>query len=245
MTSRAPSLISLCLACLLTPALFAGPALAQNVVDVAKRFVAVEGSGRATAPPDRAHVAAGVETRAETAADASRANAGQMAAIFEALTAAGVPARAIQTSNLSIAPVYDRPDRSGGAPALAGYQAVNQVTVEIDDVDRVGQVIDALAEAGANRIHGVRFAIADPTELRDQARREAVADARRKAALLADLAGVALGDLLRIEERGVSRPTLAMEAMDAARSVATPVAPGEQIVSASVSVRFAIADPPK
>jgi uncharacterized protein YggE len=123
---------------------------------------------------------------------------------------------------------------------IRGYRATNQVQVEVVGVDKVGGVLDALVAAGANELGGITFGIAEPTPLLDEARRKAVADARRKAELYAAAANVTLGRVTHVDETGGGGPPpvpyARMEAM-----AATPIAAGELDLTASVTVTFAIA----
>jgi hypothetical protein len=110
----------------------------------------------------------------------------------------------------------------------------------VHGVDKVGAVLDALVGAGANELGGISFGIAEPAPLLDDARRKAIADARRKAELFAREAGVALGRVLEIDESGGGPVPVAYGRM-MAEAVAAPVAPGQLDLSASVTVTFAIA----
>ena len=113
--------------------------------------------------PDLATVTAGVDTRAETAAAALAANSETMTAIFAAIDAAGIERRDVQTSQLSLSPVFEpfREDAEA-PPAVVAYEASNLVTVRVRAIDSLGAVIDALAKAGANRLQGVSFDVAEP-----------------------------------------------------------------------------------
>jgi uncharacterized protein YggE len=202
------------------------------------RYITVEGSGEVAAVPDMATLSAGVVTRAETAREAMARNAEAMGKVMGALKAAGIADRAIRTSRLSVSPVYDRNTRRGDQRVPVAYQAANVVEAEAGDLGHVGALIDALVGAGANQIHGIRFDIRETKPLEDSARVKAVADARAKAALYAQAAGVKLGPVQRIEERGVRAPVGRFLAAEVARD--TAVAPGEQTVTVSLSVRFAI-----
>lgn len=213
------------------------PAVAQ--ADIDDPYIQVEGEGAVQAAPDRATVSAGVETRAPNAVEAMRANADAMSAVMAELAKAGVEDRMIRTSQLSVYPVFNRSDRDVDQSAPIAYEATNQVEATVAEIAAVGEVIDALVGAGVNRFQGVRFSIDDATALEDEALRRAIADARRKATLVAEAAGVRLGAPLLIEARGGGRPAPVMR-MTLEAGQATSVAPGEQSVSAGVSMRFAI-----
>jgi uncharacterized protein YggE len=214
----------------------AGPALGQE----APRQIMVTGSAEIEAVPDRATITAGVETQAPTAAAALDANSEAMAAVFAALEAAKVERRDMQTSQLNLNPVYE-PFREGAEapPQVVAYQASNMVTVRVRDVAGLGAMIDALAGAGANRLYGIAFEVADPRPSVDAARRQAVADARAKAELFAEAAGVTLGPVTTIRENMGMTPPQPFRAK-AEMSDAAPVAEGTVTLTADVEVVFGI-----
>ncbi len=199
----------------------------------------VTGTGQATAQPDMATITLGVSTRAATAADAMAQNAEQQSKVIETLKAEGVEARDIQTSGLNLSPVMDFSDQ-GQPPKLVGYGAQNSVTVRVRDLAGLGAVLDKLVASGANEISGIAFSRDDMTEAEDQARTEAVADARRRAEVMAQAAGMELGRLISLSEAqmgGGPRPMMAMRAEVAS---ATPIEAGELGVSANVTAVFAV-----
>lgn len=205
------------------------------------REITVTGSATVNAVPDIATVTAGVETQAPTATAALKANSDAMASVFTALETAGVGERDMQTSELSLNPVFQSdPDGSGSTPQVVAYQASNLVTVLVRDVARLGTTIDALAEAGANRLYGVSFDIDEPGAALDEAQQAAVADARRKAELLATAAGVRLGPVISISEGGGRGPMPMRARMGMAMEA--PVASGTVELGADVTVIFALAD---
>ena len=160
--------------------------------------LSVSGTGEARIAPDMATIQLGVTTRADSAADAMRSNATQQSAVIEALKAADIAERNIQTSGLSLNPVMDYSrDR---APTVTGYEASNMVSVRVGDIARLGEVLDAIVGAGANQISGIEFTREDGADAEDQARREAVRDARHKAEVLAEAAGLELGPVLILRD---------------------------------------------
>lgn len=203
--------------------------------------ITVTGSGRVSAAPDVAHVSAGVVSEAPRAADAMRQTSAAMQKVLAALDAAGIERKRVQTSRFDVSPVYaDTPGRMRGTPEIAGYRASNTLRVEVRGVDGVGSVLDALVAAGANEIGGVSFSIAEPAALEDEARKKAVADARRKAELYAQATGVTLGRVLWVDESGGSGPgPVAYARMEAA--AAAPIAPGELDLAVSVVVTWSLA----
>ena len=225
---RAAVLVSLLLA-------LAGAAAAQEP----PRQITVTGAAEADAVPDLATVSAGVDTRAETAAAALAANSETMTAIFAALDAAGIERRDVQTSQLSLNPVFEPyREEAEAPPAVVAYEASNMVTVRVRAIDGLGTVIDALAKAGANRLNGVGFEVADPKPHLDTAREQAVADARARAELYARAAGVTLGPVVSIRET-VEVPGPIMMRAEAA-SAAPPIAAGTVTLGAQVEVVYAI-----
>ena len=217
--------------------LSAAPALAQTS-DAFPPAISVTGEARISVAPDIAFVDAGVATDARTAREASEANNTTMTKVFAALKAANIDARDIQTSRLSLQPQY-APNRSGPSP-IAGYRASNRVTVRIHDVSKVASVIDTLVGSGANDIGNVAFEVSQASKLLDDAREKAVADARRKAEIYAKAAGVTLGAPLSISEGGAPQPMFRAKAVAGMAAAPTPIAQGEETLSVSVSVTWAI-----
>ena len=220
-------------------ALIGAPALAEPPGDF-PAAISVTGEASISVPPDIAFVDAGVATDAKTAHEASEANNVAMGKVMAALKSASVDSRDIQTSRLSLQPQY-APNRSGPSP-IVGYRASNRVTVRIHDVTKVANVIDALVGAGANDIGNVNFEVSQASKLLDDAREKAVADARRKAEIYAKAAGVTLGAPLDITEGGTPAPMFRSKMVAAApMAVAgTPIAQGEETLSVSISVTWAI-----
>jgi hypothetical protein len=181
-----------------------------------------------------------VTARAETARQALDASNATMGRLKAALRAAGIAERDTRTSNFAVMPVYERTERT--APRrIAGYDATNQVTVTIHDLSRVGSVLDSMVTAGSNRVQGIRFRIADPAALLDQARGKAFEDARRRARIYAEAAGARLGKVLIISEQTPRLPQPRMFSVEAmAASNAVPVSPGTQEIAVTVSVQFAL-----
>jgi uncharacterized protein YggE len=201
--------------------------------------ISVTGEARISVAPDIAFVDAGVATDARSAREASDANNTAMAKVFAALKAANIDARDIQTSRLSLQPQY-APNRSSGPTSITGYRASNRVTVRIHDVSKVAGVIDTLVGAGANDIGNVSFSVSQASQLLDDAREKAVADARRKAEIYAKAAGVTLGAPLSISEEGAPQPVFRGKMVAGMAAAPTPIAQGEETLSISVSVTWAI-----
>jgi hypothetical protein len=193
------------------------------------------------AAPDAAEIVAGVVSEAPTAAAAVGANGAAMRQVLAALEELGVASKDVQTAQLELAPVHEPYDeRTRRAPHIVGYRVSNRARVVVRDVEKLGAVLDRVVEAGANDLGGIAFTVAEPEPLLDQARQRAVADARRKAELYAEAAGVRLGRLLRVEESGqvIPLPMPRYGRMEAAADV--PVSPGEVEWTASVGLVYAL-----
>ena len=219
-------------------------ALAGKFATAAEPVLTITGTGTVSAPPDIATVTTAVEVNGDTAVEALAANSAAMARVIETLRAAGVAERDIQTSGLSVQPVYgDSKLRSYGSdtPEIDHYRVYNGVTVIVRDLAGLGGALDAVVKSGANRINGIGFGFAEPGPLRNEARGKAVADARATAQIYAEATGVRLGRILSISEFG-GGPPMPMAAMARAES-AVPIATGESGISASVQIVWEIVNP--
>jgi len=199
----------------------------------AERSVTVTGEATVAIAPDAAIIRIGVTSQDKTAREASDTNAKQMSAVLAAIKDTGIAERDIQTSRLSLQPQYDQ-GKTGNA-RLTGFQANNQVTVRIRDVDKLATVLDRAIAAGANEMSGIEFVVSEQSKMLDQARGDAIADARRKAELFAKAAGAKLGNVISISEEGSAPQPRPMQAM---RAGAVPIAPGEQTLRAIVTVSY-------
>jgi uncharacterized protein YggE len=200
----------------------------------------VVGSGKVSARPDLAQIQLGVVTEAPSATKTLQDNNGAMARLFAALNRRGIAQKDVQTSNFSVAPQYKRGPHGEQLPEIVGYQVGNAVRVKVRKLDALGQVLDDVVQQGANQVHGVSFAVAEPTPLLDEARRQAMADARRKAELYAREAGVAVGRVLLIQEQAPHLPGGLVLGVARAGAVGVPVAEGELDFGASVTVTYSI-----
>jgi uncharacterized protein len=214
------------------------PVAARADEDVT-RTISVTGTGTIEAAPDMATLMIGVTTQGATAAEALAANTTATDAVIARLTASGIEARDMQTSNLSINPNWTGYDSS--TPTISGYVASNMLTVRVRKLDTTGAVLDAAVADGANTLNGLTFGLADPEPAYNEARKEAVADARAKAELLATAAGVTLGEVVSIADGGAMTDPAPMY-REAVASAPVPVVGGELGLIATVSVTYAIAD---
>lgn len=220
--------------------LLAGPALAASDTP---RTITVAGEGEVRAAPDEAMLSAGVVSDARTAAAALADNARAMTAVFATLRNAGVPEKSMQTSGFNVSPQYETDKNGAQTPHITGYQVSNTVNVTVDDLSKVGPVLDALVASGANSVGDISFGIKNPKAAMAQARAAAVADAVERAQTLTKAAGVTLGPITSIGESGsydAPRPMYRVMAAMASAPAQTPIAAGEQSVTANVSITWEI-----
>jgi uncharacterized protein len=223
-------------AALVGSSLLAAPALAQTAPPPA---ISVTGEATVSVAPDLAEIDGGVTTEAKTAREASDANNAAMGRVLLALKGSGIDEKDYQTSRLSLQP-QSAPNRSGPS-AIVGYRATNRVTIRLRDIAKIANVIDTLVGAGANEIGGIGFTVSQNSKLLDQAREQALADARRKAEIYAKAAGVTLGSPLSIsEERSPAPMPYRRMSAGIAAAAAAPVAQGEETLQVTVSVSWAI-----
>ena len=204
------------------------------------RSISVSGMGEVKAKPDIAHITVGVTTANESAKTALSENTKAMQAIFDAMAEMNIGQDDIQTSNFSVNPQYGRYDRGEQPPKITGYQVNNSVNVTIRDLDALGQALDKLISVGANQVNSIQFGFSDPSNLENDARKAAVKDARAKAELYAETAGVKLGQVISIQEGYVAGPVPMARMETMAMDSAVPIAPGQQTVSMQVSVVYAL-----
>lgn len=226
---------------------------AQNVEGVSispgNTLLTVSAEGKANRKPDIAVFTAGVATTGKTAGEALSANSAAMNRVIRALKGAGIADKDIQTSNLSLSPVYASRQRTQDtledqAPPIIGYRANNTVSVRQRNLDQFGKVIDTLVSAGANQVNGPSFQMDDPGQALDEARRDAMAKARQRAQLYAGAAGLTVKRIVSINESGSYSPGPPMPFARAAavsEAKATPVSPGEVEMQANVTVSFELA----
>lgn len=233
----------------LLAAALAGPAVgaaqAQSDDGDTVRSISVSGVGRVKAEPDVADISLGVTKQGEDAKAASADAATSMDAVISALLEAGIAEADIQTSSISLNPIYNW---DNNPPTIEGWEASNLVNVTVRDITAVGDVVDAATAAGATNINGITFRVEDPTAAEADARSAAVADAKAKADQLAADAGVTIIGIITISESGGQAPqplyyqsdAMAMGAASA-EMAKTPVLPGEVELSISVFIQYEIA----
>ncbi len=217
-------------------AVLAGAVGAQPVAPPVP-MVVVHGEGEVRAVPDVAFVTIGAESRAQTPKDAQAASAKAMTAVQDRIVAAGVPKAAIRTLSYDLQPQFDY---TNGKQVPRGYLARNVIEVRLDELAVVGEVLELAVAAGGTAVQGVRFDVKARAALEREALTRAVADARARAEAAAKGAGATVDAVLRIEEAGHGggpEPVMMrMAAAPMAGDAAPPVAPGETIIRATVTL---------
>lgn len=226
------------------PALAAfSPALAfeTRLIDInTDRWIEVTGEGSVRATPDFASVTLGVTTTAKDAQEAMAANAKSANALVALIKSDGVAPADIQTSGVSISPMFsNQPPAQARAPTITGYSVTDNVMVTVRDISGLGALLDKAVAAGANAIYGIGYGENDPSALLDKARPLAVADARRKAELYAAAGGAKIGRLMELTEEAGARPVaFAARAYAQGAAAPTPIEAGEDKLAVTVTARF-------
>jgi len=207
--------------------------------DSTRAEIVTAATGEAQLVPDRATVYVGVQSRAPTAAVASRDNAQRQRAVIESIVALGIPREQIGTESYSVAP-DTRYDQATQRTTVAGYVVNNVVRVELHRVDQVASVLDAALGKGANQINSLDFFASNSDSARHVALVQAIARSRADAEVMAQAAGGSLGPLIELSTSDAGpRPVYRMAAaMGVAGQVPTPIEPGQQRVQVSVSARW-------
>lgn len=215
--------------------------VAQSPAETMPRAVQVSGRGEVRAQPDSAIVRVGVETEADEAVTALEENSVLMSEVISITVDAEIAEEDIQTQGLQLQPVYSEPGPEGGTREVTGYRARNVLQVTVRDLDALGELLDAMVEAGGNTIEGIQFEVSDAEEMRAQAREAAMNDARDKAEQLVTLADAELGEVLSITEVGAVPPPQPLALEEAIQfDQAVPIAPGTEPVIVDVQVTWRI-----
>ena len=231
-----------CIAALL---LTAAPACAQTspteTPKMTERTVSVTASGRVSAMPDLAAISTGVQTDANTAREAMSRNTVAMTKLIDGLKATGIDAKDIQTTAVTINPRYTNP-RDGTQPVINGYSAGNQVRIVVRDMKRVGEILDAALTLGATQMGGISFDVSQAETLKDEARKVAIANARRRAELFAAATGASVGQVISISEDAQFNGPQPVLMGTRAKAVAgpVPVEAGSMELDATVHVTWSL-----
>lgn len=201
------------------------------------RVVTVSATGYVTAEPDLAHLTTGVTAEAGTARAALSRNSEIMKKVVDGLKESGIDPKDIQTSNFNVEPRYTSP-RDGQPAVIDGYRVSNQVHITIRDLPKIGDLLDRLATLGANQMQGLTFDVSKSETLKDDARKEAVANALRRAKLFAEATGSEVGEVVSIsEETNFSGPRPYTMAR-AAKAQSVPIESGTETLEARVTITW-------
>jgi uncharacterized protein YggE len=205
--------------------------------DKIERTVTVSATGRVSAEPDMAQIYTGVVTEADSAKDAIGRNNAVMAKVVDGLKVSGIAAKDIQTKTLNVEPRYTQP-KDGRAATINGYRVINQLRLTVRDVKRLGEILDQAIALGANQVNNIGFDVTNAETLKDDARKQAMENARRRGELYAIAAGGQLGPALRISERvGDLQP---MFDGHVALRASVPIETGTRNLEVEVHVTYAL-----
>jgi len=214
------------------------PVLAASA-DKPAATINVTGHAETTVVPDVAVISTGIISNGSDVESARGENDRVMRRIIEALAQQGIERSKITTSQFSLQPIYRSDAKDGGLGTISGYRLQNTVSVVVDDLTKIGTVIDTAFQAGANQFQGLRFALKDDGGLRDELLKKAVQDGRRKAVIIADALGVSLGQAVSVSETSRMAPVATDVRMLKASSAGTPVEAGTLTLGVDVSMVFA------
>lgn len=205
------------------------------------RTLNVTGSAQAFLTPDVAYFTVGVHTENKDAQEAVASNNVLSQKVMDALKAAGVEAKDLRTSNFSIYPMEEWSPT--GEKLGSKFVVDNTVYVTLRDLTKVGEVLGAAVEAGANSVSGITFDVEDKTQVLAEARAEAVSHARSQAEELAKAAGVELGEVQSISYYNSSPiPLYDVKSVNAAGvgGGGVPIAAGQMTLTVDVSITYEI-----
>ena len=206
------------------------------------RTISISGHGEVQVVPDMADISLGVSATAPTAAEALAANTTAMTALMGEITKSGIDAKDVQTNNFSVNPHMEYDPQNQKPPRVTGYDVSNAVTVTVRKIETLGPLLDAAITAGSNQVNSISFRSSKTDEALDAARKAAVQDARRKAALYAEAAGISLGNIITISEGPVSspQPVFYAKSLRADMAGAPPIAQGEQTLGIDMNMVWEI-----
>ncbi|HUH97809.1 MAG TPA: SIMPL domain-containing protein [Anaerolineales bacterium] len=220
-----------------------GAANTVSTAAPAQRTLSVTGTGMVYLTPDVAYINIGVHTEMPTASDAVSANNDQTHQVVTALQNSGVDAKDIRTTNFSIYP-NTQYDPQTGKPGTTTYVVDNTVYVTVHQLDKLGDLLDATVQAGANSVNSIQFDVFDKTSAIKQARDQAVKDAQTQAQELASASGVTLGNVQSISfTNNIPQPVMDVYGKGGGGLAAAPAAPvpintGQLTLSVTVDMTY-------
>ncbi|SDR34840.1 SIMPL domain-containing protein [Pseudovibrio sp. Tun.PSC04-5.I4] len=239
---RLPSMSALAIAGLVAAALVVSSGVNAKAEALAGK-ITISGSGSVNVAPDMATLVSSVITQGDDAKSALQQNSITMRGILDDVESAGIAKKNIQTTGFNISPVYDNIRVKNGerrAPQIVGYRVRNGLRINLQDITKIGATLDMLVQNGSNDVGQVQFGVSEPEKYIDEAREDAVKDARAKAEIYANAAGVSLGKVLSISEAGYNPspyPEMMMQ-RSAKMDSAPPIAAGQETLSSSVTITY-------
>ena len=201
--------------------------------------VSVQGASQVDTLPDQAQINIGIVTTNKTAEEAQLENSVLANSVQTKLFLMGVPEGKLQTTQYAVYPIHNE-EIGQKTPSIIGYRVSHTLTVIMDDMTKIGTVIDTALSAGANQVLGISFKKRDETQLKTKALQEAVKEATAKAEAIAEASGRKLGKIVTVQENGVSvhLPDYTQRYMLKANGAPTPILPGSIRVNGTVSMVF-------
>ncbi|MFS0752362.1 SIMPL domain-containing protein [Oceanobacillus sp. 1P07AA] len=192
--------------------------------------ITVTGTGSVLVIPSIAHVRLAVVTRNASLEEAQQQNNESMTNVISAIVGEGVPRESIQTTSFSARPIYNYVD---GKQIFETFEVRNEITITLEDLDRLGEIIDLAISQGANEVVSVTFSVDDPENFYEEALTLALRNAQSKAEVIAQELGVSINPI----------PTKITEVDSGGNGVklfaaSTPVEPGTQRIEASVKANY-------
>ena len=203
------------------------------------RTMSVSGRGEVYLIPDIAYINVGTRSEATEVATALSENNKQAKAISDVLSEMGVDPIDIQTTAFNVYPLQNY--GMDGQPTELKYVVENTVNVKVRDLNRLGEILDAVVRSGANQIYGINFDVEDRKQAETEARRLAIQDATEKAQELASLAGIELGELQNLNVYSNGSPQPVYDAKGGgyyAQTSSAPIASGQMIVTADANLVY-------
>ena len=204
----------------------------------------VSGVGEETAIPNTALMSIGITKTTPTVTDAQNQANTVINKITEELKKLGVEEKNIKTTNYSVSPDYDySPPAGGGKQTVKGYTVTENLEVRITPIEKANSAADIATANGANLVGGITFVLDEQTQekMENEARKQAIEKAKKKAQALADAAGIRLGKIVDVQESNNGNPRIMPYALDAqktASSIPTNLSPGENKVTVTITLSY-------
>lgn len=230
----------LLIAALILPVVLSACVSVSQPTQPITRTLNVNGTAQVVLTPDIAYISIGVHTENADAKEAVAANNSQAQRVSDAIKALGVDEKDIQTTNFSIYP-QQQYDQNGQLTGTV-FVVDNTVYITLRDLAKIGDILGAAVDAGANNIYGIQFDVADKTEALAQGRKLAVENAQKQAEELAQAAGVTLGPIQSINFYNAYPVPVTMDGKGGGEMVgaAVSISPGQMTITVDVNIIYEI-----